>query len=163
MKELFVKYAAYNTWANGLLLAAIEAMPADKQKAEVKSSFPSLYKTVLHLLDAESIWWQRIKLQEKIERPSDGFNEDMKELSRQLLQQNKQWQAWINNLNENGLQHEFIYMNTKKERFKQPVFQVLLHLFNHGTYHRGQLVTMLRQLGVEKIPETDFIVWSRKR
>jgi uncharacterized damage-inducible protein DinB len=40
---------------------------------------------------------------------------------------------------------------------------MLLHLFNHNTYHRGQLVTMLRQLGMDKIPATDFIVWSRKK
>jgi uncharacterized damage-inducible protein DinB len=40
---------------------------------------------------------------------------------------------------------------------------MLLHVFNHGTYHRGQLVTMLRQLGIENIPATDFIVWSREK
>jgi uncharacterized damage-inducible protein DinB len=117
----------------------------------------------LHLLDAESIWWQRIKLQEKITLPSENFTGNIKDLSGLLLQQNKQWQEWTSNLNENGLQHEFIYMNSKKERFKQPVFQMLLHLFNHGTYHRGQMVTILRQVGVEKIPATDFMVWSRKK
>jgi len=47
--------------------------------------------------------------------------------------------------------------------YKQPVCQMILHVFNHGTYHRGQLVNMLRQLGIEKIPQTDFIVWSRKK
>lgn len=163
MKELFVQYAAYNTWANALLLTVIESLSEEQQKAEIKSSFPSLYKTVLHQLDAESIWWQRMKLQERIERPSDSFTGSMKELSTQLLQQNKQWQQWINNINEHGLQHEFIYFNSKKERFKQPIYQMLLHMFNHGTYHRGQIVTMLRQSGIEKIPETDFIVWSRKK
>ncbi len=85
----------------------------------------------------------------------------MKELTLQLLQQNKQWYNWIEPAQEHGLQHEFIYQNTKREQFKQPVYQMLTHVFNHGTYHRGQLVTMLRELGVEKIPATDFIVWSR--
>ncbi|MBD0288544.1 MAG: DNA polymerase, partial [Flavisolibacter sp.] len=42
-------------------------------------------------------------------------------------------------------------------------YQMLLHLFNHGTYHRGQLVNMLRQLEVSPIPQTDFIVWSRRK
>lgn len=163
MKEIFIQYATYNLWANSLLLTVIENLSEEQQHADVKSSFPSLYKTVLHLLDAESIWWQRMKLQEKIDRPGENFSGSMKDLSAQLLQQNKQWQEWVNNTNEHGLQHEFIYYNSKKERFKQPVYQMLLHLFNHGTYHRGQLVTMLRQLGVEKIPQTDFIVWSRKK
>ena len=162
MKEIFIQYSTYNTWANGLLLVAITHLPEEQQKAGVKSSFPSLYKTVLHMYDAESIWWQRLKLQEKVNIPSESYSGSMKELSDQLLQQNRQWQQWIANATEHALQHEFIYRNLKKERFKQPVYQMLLHLFNHGTYHRGQLVTILRQLGIEKIPQTDFIVWSRK-
>jgi uncharacterized damage-inducible protein DinB len=163
MKELFVQYAAYNSWANSLLLTVIASLSEEQQKAEIKSSFPSLYKTALHMLDAESIWWQRIKLQERIIIPSENFVGNMKELTAQVLRQNTQWQEWITNTNEAMLQHEFIYFNLKKERFKQPTFQMLLHLFNHGTYHRGQLVTMLRQLGIEKIPQTDFIVWSRRK
>jgi uncharacterized damage-inducible protein DinB len=146
-----------------LLFSTIESLTAEQQNANIKSSFPSLYKTVLHMLDAESIWWQRIKLQERIEVPSQSFTGSMKELMTQLLQQNKQWQEWISNTNEHGFQHEFIYFNLKKERFKQPVYQMLLHLFNHATYHRGQLVTLLRQLEVEKIPATDFMIWSRKK
>lgn len=163
MKELFVQYATYNVWANGLLLSTIETLTEEQQNAEIKSSFPSLYKTVLHLLDAESIWWQRMKLQEQITVPSKNFTGNMKELNAQLLKQNSQWHEWVSHINEHGLQHEFIYLNSKKERFKQPVFQMLLHLFNHGTYHRGQLVNMLRQLGVEKIPQTDFIIFSRSK
>ena len=104
-----------------------------------------------------------MKLQERLERPSDRFTGDMATLNNQLLQQNRLWLEWVANATDPALQHEFIYYNSRKERFKQPVYQMLLHLFNHGTYHRGQLVTMLRQLGVEKIPQTDFIVWSRKR
>src|SRR5215218_8274972 len=155
MKELFVQYAAYNTWANASLLQLIESLSEEQQKTEIKSSFSSLYKTVLHMLDAESIWWQRIKLQERIDVPSRTFTGSMKELITLSVQQNKQWQEWVGHTNEHGFQHEFIYFNLKKERFKQPVYQMLLHLFNHGTYHRGQLVTMLRQLGIEKIPQTD--------
>ena len=163
MKEIFIQYSTYNTWANNLLLTAIINLPEEQHHTEVKSSFPSLYKTVLHMLDAESIWWQRMKMQEKIIIPSENFSGSMNELCNQLLQQNKQWQEWVSNANEHALQHEFIYYNSKRERFKQPVYQMLLHLFNHGTYHRGQIVTMLRQVGVEKIPSTDFIVWSRKK
>ena len=163
MKEIILQLAAYHTWANGLLLTTIQSLPEEQQKAEVKSSFPSLYKTILHMLDAESIWWQRLKLQERIERPSDSFSGDMQTLCAQLLQQNRQWQEWVSGANELAFQHEFIYYNSQKERFKQPVYQMLLHLFNHSTYHRGQVVTMLRELGVDKIPPTDFIVWSRKK
>lgn len=163
MKEIILPLATYHTWANRLLLDAVVALPEEQVQAEIKSSFPSVYKTFLHLWDAESIWWQRLKLQENIVRPGESFTGDMAALSRQLQQQNQQWLQWVQGAHTAALQHEFIYFNSKKERFKQPVYQMLLHLFNHGTYHRGQVVTLLRQLGVTSIPATDFIVWSRKK
>jgi len=163
MKEIFVSYSGYHLWANQLLLDVIVPLSEEQHHREVVSSFSSLYKTVLHMWDAESIWWQRMKLQERIHRPSSDFTGDMKELSQQLLHQDRQWVEWIGGAQEHVLQHVFQYQTTKKETFKQPIYQMLLHLFNHGTYHRGQLVTLLRQNGIEKIPPTDFIVWSRKK
>jgi uncharacterized damage-inducible protein DinB len=163
MKEMLLQLAAYNYWANSLLLATIDQLPEEKQTMENASSFPSLYKTVLHMWDAESIWWQRVKLLDRLNIPSENFRGDMKELSQALLLQNKLWNEWISGNQEYMLQHVFQYQNSKREQFKQPVYQMLLHLFNHGTYHRGQLVTLLRQVGVEKIPATDFIIWSRRQ
>jgi len=163
MKELLQQFSAYNVWANRLLLEAINNLPAEKQTQTVQSSFNSLQKTVVHMWDAESIWWQRLKLSERILRASDSFNGTFSEAAANLLQQNKQWNEWVMNAQEHMLQHSFIYQNSKREQFKQPVYQMLLHLFNHNTYHRGQLVIMLRQVGVENIPATDFIVWSRKK
>lgn len=69
MKEILSQFAAYNTWANQKLLESILALPEEKQKAEVPSSFKSLYTTVLHMWDAESIWWQRMKMHERISFP----------------------------------------------------------------------------------------------
>ena len=163
MKEQLKQFAAYNVWASQKLMEVILALPEEKQVAEVTSSFNSLYKTVLHMWDAESAWWQRMKMHERLIIPSENFNGKMTDVSNGLLQQSKQWEEWVNNASELSIDHVFQYYNSKKEHFKQPVWQMLLHVFNHGTYHRGQLVTMLRQLGVEKLPQTDFIVWSRKK
>lgn len=161
MKELLKQYAAYNIWASQKIMDVILSLPEEKQLAEVSSSFPSLYKTVLHMLDAESIWWQRLKLQERVLRPSDSFTGNMKDLSASLQQQSKMWEEWISNASELSIDHVFQYQTLSKEQFKQPTWQMLLHVFNHGTYHRGQLINMLRQLGVEKLPGTDFSLWSR--
>jgi uncharacterized damage-inducible protein DinB len=163
MKEVLTQLAAYSIWANRQIIDTIHLLPEEKQKQQVPSSFTSLFTTLLHMYDAESIWWQRMKLQERISKPSDDFNGDMKELGDNLLYQNKQWHEWIVNSSEHQLEHVFHYQNTKKEQFKQPIYQMLVHMLNHGTYHRGQLVNMLRQLEVEKIPATDFIVWSRRK
>ncbi len=163
MKELLCQMAAYNTWANQKILEIILTLPEEKQKQELPSSFKSLYDTVLHMWNAESAWWQRMKLQERIQAPSEYFKGSFVELSASLAQQNYLWQDWVDQATDAALEHVFQYQNNKKEQFKQPIFQMLLHVFNHGTYHRGQLINMLRQLGIEKLPQTDFIVWSRKK
>jgi uncharacterized damage-inducible protein DinB len=163
MKDLLVKFAAYNSWANQKLFEAILALSEEKQKQELPSSFSSIYKTALHMWDAESIRWQRMKLHERLGIPSENFNGSMKDIINGLQQQNQLWHQWVSSATEPMLDHVFQYYTSKKELFKQPICDMILHVFNHGTYHRGQLVNMLRQLGVEKIPQTDFIVWSRKK
>ena len=161
MKEILSQFAAYNVWANQKIMETILTLPEEKHKDEVSSSFSSLYKTVLHMWDAESAWWQRMKLHERIIVPSENFNGSMRDVVNGLTRQNQQWLDWVINASDNMLDHVFQYQNSKKEQFKQPIYQMVLHVFNHGTYHRGQLINMLRQLGADKLPQTDFIVWSR--
>ncbi len=163
MKEILSSYASYNYWANEHLLNVVLKLNEAQQEKIIESSFSSVQKTFLHIWDAENIWWQRMKLHEQIIVPSLNANYSMQEIANNILQQDKQWIEWINNASENQLQHVFAYYNLKKEYFKQPIWQAIHHLFNHSTYHRGQIVTMLRQLGITKIPSTDFINWIRKK
>jgi uncharacterized damage-inducible protein DinB len=161
MKELLKQYAAYNIWASQKIFDIILALPEEKQLTEIPSSFNSLCNTVLHMWDAESIWWQRLKLQENITRPSKDFKGTMQDATSGLIQQSKQWEEWVSNASELAIEHVFQYQTLDGMQYKQPTWQMLHHVFNHGTYHRGQLINMLRQLGVEKLPATDFIIWAR--
>jgi len=163
MKKLLLQYAAYNVWANQRIVECIENLTDDQINREINSSYKSIYATLLHLWDAEAIWWQRVKLQEQIDVPSSNFKGSILELGAQLMKQSKQWKEWVDLATEAALEHEFIYRNSKKEQFKQPVSEALLHLFNHQSYHRGQLITMFRQVGLEVVPNTDFIAFSRKK
>ncbi len=161
MKELLRQYAAYNIWASQQILSIVYTLTDEQHKQEISSSFPSLYKTVLHMWDAESIWWQRMKLSERINRPSDNYTGTLQDAAAGLLHQSKQWEEWISNASDMAIEHVFHYHTFDKAQYKQPIWQMLLHVFNHGSYHRGQLINMLRQLGVQKLPATDFILWSR--
>lgn len=113
--------------------------------------------------NAEAVWWQRVKLVESVYLPMDDFKGTVIELSTHWKVQSKEWVSWLETATEAMIHHEFIYHNSKKERFKQPVADALEHLFLHQSYHRGQLVTMLRQLGIKEIPATDYIVFTRKK
>lgn len=163
MKEILEQYATYNIWANQKLVDVVQSTPEEVLNTKMPSSFQTIYLTLLHMWDAESIWWQRMKLQEVIIPPSNSFKGSTIDVTTALLHQNKLWESWVRKATPAAIDHVFMYQNTRKEQFKQPIFQMLLHVFNHGTYHRGQLVNMLRQAGIEKIPPTDFIIWSRKK
>jgi uncharacterized damage-inducible protein DinB len=111
--------------------------------------------------DADAIWWQRIKGETAIKVPSGYFKDTTPQLIQQLLLQDEAWYSWINSLEDNELVKAFRYSNSRGEQFEQPLADLILHICNHGTYHRGQLVTMLRSLDVNNIPQTDFIHWAR--
>jgi uncharacterized damage-inducible protein DinB len=163
MKKMLSHYAAYNLWANNRLIEVINNLTDEQVDRDITSSYPSIRKTVLHLWDVENIWWQRMKLVEVQVWQSDNFSGSLMELNNNLLAQSKQWKEWIDIATEAALEHEFIYKNSKKDQFKQPVYEMLLHLFNHQSYHRGQLVTMLRQVDEKHIPNTDLISFLRKK
>ncbi len=148
MKEMLSQYAAYNCWANERLLQVVLSLPEEKQQQEVKSSFGSLYATFLHLWNAESIWWQRLKMQEQIILPGEVSHPSMQEVANGLLSQSRQLEEWVGQSAEAMLLHVIAYYTTKKEYCKNPVWQLLLQVFNHGSYHRGQVVTILHEVGI---------------
>ncbi len=164
MKELLLQYAAYNVWANKLMIDAMQKLDATALDQEIVSSFPSLRATVLHCWSAEYVWLQRLQLAEKPVWVQNEFmgtfeeaNSEWQKVSAALLQfVEKQY-------DDKALQHVLQFYDLKKESHKMPVYQVLQHVFNHCSYHRGQLVTMLRQVEVKEIPRTDFIVFARKK
>ncbi|MBL0181593.1 MAG: DinB family protein [Chitinophagaceae bacterium] len=162
MKQLLQQYAAYNAWASKLLFERISKLSEEEINKEIVSSFPSVYKTVQHMWLAEEVWWQRLKLVEHIELQSDKFTGSFNEMAAHLSKQSQQWVAWVDGATDNQFEHVFAYVRNKEQQ-KMPVYEMLQHVFNHGTYHRGQLVTMLRQLGADKIPQTDFTVFCRKK
>ena len=163
MKQLLASFTAYDFWANQKMLEIVLQLTEAQQLQEIKSSFFSIHKTCLHVWDASSIWWQRLQMHEQIVVPSLSFHPSMSDVAIGLLGQNKQWIEWIHTAVEADLEREMPYKNMKGDACLQPVKEILLHLSNHGTYHRGQLINMLRQFGIEKLPQTDFIVWSRKK
>ncbi len=160
MKELLQQYAAYNIWATRLLVDRINKLTEEEINREIASSFPSLYKTIQHMWLAEEAWWQRLKLVENLDLQSYKFTGPFNELIANLAKQSQQWAEWVNAATENQLEHVFAYIRNK-EQIKMPVYQMLQHVFNHASYHRGQLVTILRQLGADKIPATDFSAYCR--
>jgi uncharacterized damage-inducible protein DinB len=162
MKELLQRFAAHNIWADQLIMDFILFLPEEKQKAEIPSSFNSLYATALHMWNGSSIWWQRLTTPDQLVQPATNFKGSMHDIVNGLSHQSQQWLDLISQASDESLNEPLHYKTLKGEPFSQPLKEIALHIFNHGTYHRGQLINMLRQLGIDgKLPQTDFALWAR--
>jgi uncharacterized damage-inducible protein DinB len=161
MKNLLDQYATFNHWANQRITDAVLSLDEHQQQQVLKSSFPNIYATVLHLWDVESGWFQRVHQHTNVLFPSRTFNPSMKEVVNGLLGQSGQWAQYVKDLSEADLHQTIAYKNMAGEPFNQELYLLIHHLFNHQTYHRGQLVTMMREVDAEQLPGTDFITWTR--
>lgn len=155
------KHLQYNAWANHKIAEILTGVDDEFFDKEVKSSFPSLRKTVLHIWDAEQIWFTRLKGGETKAWPSEGFKGNNKELLSSFVSDTMQITGFVANKDRAYLDSIIHYKNMKGLEFSQPAEDILFHVVNHGTYHRGQLITMLRQLGFEKFPVLDLIAYLR--
>lgn len=161
MKALLDQYASYNEWAHRHLLDLIRTLDEEKQHREIASSFSSLYKTVFHVWTAGTAWWQRLHEGQTMIK-EDPFKGNFNDLADGLLSRDKDWSDWVLANKEEFFTKKVNYKNLKGAEFIEPRFQILLHIFNHSSYHNGQIVTIFHHLGVENIPATDFIVWCRE-
>jgi uncharacterized damage-inducible protein DinB len=160
VKDLLLQHATYHLWAHKRLLELINTLAPEQHQKVVPSSFNSLYKTIFHVWEAESLWFARLS-KSVLKVPEDSINGSMAHLSKSLEWVDQQWIDWISAKSDTELTEKIHYTNKAGQPFYQSQDTLLTHIFNHNTYHNGQLVTMLRALEVENIPATDFIVWSR--
>jgi uncharacterized damage-inducible protein DinB len=158
MKETLSLFAHYNVWANKLIIDVMLGLPDELLDKEIASSFSSLRKTVYHTWSAEYIWLQRMQL---IEHPTwieKEFKGSFEEACSEWQKASEGLAAFVDDHEEERLRQVFEYYSIlKKQSFTKPLSTTLLHVFNHATYHRGQLVTMLRQAGAVTIPGTDLV------
>lgn len=161
MKDILLSYAAYNLWANNRIAEVLKKLPDTQLDQETGSSFGSLRKTVYHMWDAESIWYQRLQLVEQAIKPSPGYDGTFTEACALWQKQSQSLADWVKQVQPVRLEHVVAYYNTRKQYCKSSVIEMLMQVFNHASYHRGQLVTMLRQAGITKIPVTDYCEFTR--
>lgn len=162
LKDHFLSLARYNAWASDRLLAALQALPDASLDAVVASSFPSLRKTAQHLYAAEDVWLQRLQLAERPVWRGEVAFESFDALVAAWRAASAALVAFVEKqYDDRAFSHVVQYPSLKKELFKTPVADILTHVFSHATYHRVQLVTQLRQVGVTKVPGTDYIGWQR--
>ena len=155
-----VLHLRYLAWANNLILDAVQQLPASEYEKDRGSSHGGIKGTLEHMYRADMVWFSRVAGEPFANIADVPVPDSFRELRHEWLALHERWQKWIGQLSGNQFGIDIRYTNSLGVAYSTPIWQVLLHLASHSTYHRGQIVTMLRQSGV-KPPGTDLIMFYR--
>jgi len=154
LKKIMSNYADYNLWVNQQFVNWLSPKSDELLYAEVPSSFSTIMKTLDHIWSTEEYWFSVISETAPTEKKAEN------ELSRDqifegLLNASAKLKQFIHSLSEEDLVKEVKITNPWFE-CELPISDYLIQVINHGTYHRGQIVTMGRNIGITDASNTDY-------
>jgi uncharacterized damage-inducible protein DinB len=159
LDSLCLSHLAFMKWADDIVLAALLQVPSDKVSENLGNSFASMLDTLNHVYLAELVWFERV--QGKNTRLADlPSPNDPAALAQAWPALHKMWLDWAQALSLAEWTAPFTFRNNAGGESTLPYWQIVMHLVNHGSYHRGQFTTLLRQSGLT--PQgTDLITYYR--
>jgi len=148
----------YNCWANARVHDTVAKLTEEQYTRDLSNSFGSVRDTLTHILAAEWIWLRRWQGESPKALLDPADFPDLATLRAKWMEVEREQMAFVNSLTDERLGTPVSYINTKGKTWTYSLWQMLQHVVNHSTYHRGQVTTMLRQLGAEPAA-TDFLLF----
>jgi uncharacterized damage-inducible protein DinB len=145
----------YSAWASQRILAAASALLPEDLDRDLKVSHVSILRTVAHIQFADWVWYARAVA--PMERPADTLDV-IQTAWPDLLQK---WIVFADSLTDEDMGRVIEYKSLDGKPMRSVLWQIVMHVVNHATLHRGQVMAMLRQVGV-KPPNTDLISYYRE-
>jgi uncharacterized damage-inducible protein DinB len=163
--DLTKDYAIYNHWANQKMADWLLQKSDEQFEQTIASSFPSMRLTVLHIWDAELAWMDRLQGQQKDfdTYPTKTFKGTNKEILAGFVANSADLRDFVLKLSKKKMASPSSYEAPDGKTYTQTFAEILQHVIQHSTFHRGQLVTMARGLGITDLPKTDFIHYLRQK
>jgi len=152
----------FNQWANRRTLDSCVSLTNEQFTRNLGSSFGSVRDTIVHLYGAEWAWYERFQGRSPSSFPAASTFPDLASVRAKLEEMDSHYIDFVSKLSQQDLDRVIQYKSFAGGEFSNPLGQSLHHLSNHGTYHRGQVTTMLRQLGAKPV-STDMIGFYREK
>jgi uncharacterized damage-inducible protein DinB len=151
----------YNCWATEKIMKKTANLSPEQLKAQTACSHGSLRGTIAHIISAEWIWRQRC--QNGIS-PDHFIDENLfptfESLNLRILEEQAEMRKYLGTLSRSDLQGSIEYKTTTGAAYKNTLWHILVHLFNHGTHHRSEIAEMLTRYG-HSPGDIDFIFYLR--
>jgi uncharacterized damage-inducible protein DinB len=152
----------YNRWANARLLEASTGLTNEQFLKELGSSYSSVRDTLTHILSAEEVWLMRWKGISPKSMLDPAYFPDVRSLRGKWKEVELDQWNFVSKISDESLQERVEYQNFKDEVWEYTLWQMMHHMVSHSTYHRGQVVAMLRQLGAAPA-QLDFLLFVDER
>ena len=153
----------YHYWARDRMLAALEPLPPDRYTRDLGNSFPSVRDTVVHTYGAEWVWYSRWTGNPPTGLPNPEDFPDLAAIRDPWKSQEQKIRLFVGSLGAEGMEREFEYRLFNGQAGTSVFWHMLQHVVNHATFHRGQVTTMMRQLGATPPKSQDLITDYRER
>ena len=151
----------YHYWARDRLLEAVDALSPDQLLRDTGSSFRSVRDTLAHVYAAEWAWYERWQGRSpKALLPAEQFP-DVGSIRAAWREHEAKVREYVASLGDAGLERVVDYTLLNGTAGSTPVWKMLQHVVNHASYHRGQITTMLRQMGAAPAKSMDLIAFYR--
>lgn len=157
----FLELFAYNAWANRIIFDAVAPLPEEQYFRDLKSSFGGIHGTLAHIVWAEQLWLHRW---DGKPNPAVAQGADLKSLAdvqERWEQVEAERRIFLAGMTDARLEKTKVVKPSSGGEYVHSFRQMFRHAINHSSYHRGQIVTFLRQLGAPA-PNTDLIRYYRR-
>ena len=144
------------------MLGAVDSLSEELLYNDLKTSFGNLHGTLVHICAAEDVWLQRFTGTASPKFLKVANYQDYASVKSKWGEVEKSMLTYIHSLTEEQLQQKSTFLVIKGEPVSNVLWQALQHLVDHGTYHRGQITSMIRQLGGTPA-NTDLIGFYRQK
>jgi len=163
MKSHFLTMANYNAWANGRLYRMAGTLPDEQYRKEVGAYFKSLHGNLNHLLASDRIWMHRLTGSgDYPNRLNAILFEDLSALRHARVAEDRRIIDFVDSLDEPAFEEVSDYRTLNGTPQRQVRREILAHLFNHQTHHRGQAHAILTVLGVIEPAPLDLLIMQRE-
>lgn len=150
---------AYEVWANARALASLETVPGANRGSP---AYVRATQLLPHNTLARQVWLWRIQGR-AYDNPKDWFPAwSFDDTRARMADVDAQWTAYLGTLTDTELARENHYSSSEGTRYVSTIHEILTHVFNHSTYHRGQIARIVHESGGRRAG-TDFIAFSRKQ
>ena len=147
MLEYFKTLYDYNYWANTQILDAVEHVTDEQLFAPTHDSYGNLHGTLVHTMSAEWLWRMRwLGTSPKVTLHNEDFS-SLAAIRSRWNEEEQQMRTFLASLNEKNVQRVVQYTNIRGQTYSAPLWQLMMHLVNHGTQHRSEAATILTDLG----------------